>query len=209
MQKLSIEEYVCALEKMKRNPRDRVGILGELGVTGLGVAAGAALSGSIAGVAGVATLAGSTTLASILGGVFVTTTPIGWIVGSVLAGGSLAYAAGKLVRSGGKCDTRRNMSIRELEQRIKAMRKEAQCSPVHNKKMSKIITCIQYLVSNFYMGQNKATEILAAIENKSLSVDEAFEHLQTIVDEKTASQIAHAQQNPAGDVQPSTRSDRP
>ena len=35
MKKLSMEEYIHALEKMKRSPRDRLGILGELGVTGL------------------------------------------------------------------------------------------------------------------------------------------------------------------------------
>ena len=184
MKKLTIEEYVCALEKMKRNPRDRVGILSELGVTGLGVAAGFALSGSIAGAAGVATLAGSTTLASILGGIFVTTTPVGWVVGSTLAGGSLAYAAGRLVRSGGKCDARKHMNIRELEQRINTMRKEAQCSFGHNMKMSKVITSIQDLVSSSHLGQDKATEILAAIEKKHLSVDEAFVLLQEIVNEK-------------------------
>lgn len=186
MSKLTIEEYVSALEKMKRNPRDRVGILGELGVTGLGVAAGVAFSGSIAGIAGAATLAGSTTLASILGGIFVTTTPVGWIVGSALAGGTMAYTAGKLVRSGGKSDTRRKMNISELGQRIQKMRKQAQCSQFQNKKMAKIITRIQYLVSGLHMEQDKATEILAAIEKKKINVDEAFELLQAIVKEKTA-----------------------
>ncbi|MBV5330379.1 MAG: hypothetical protein JZU65_22565, partial [Chlorobium sp.] len=99
MKKLTIEEYVCALEKMKQNPRDRVGILGELGVTGLGLVAGVAASGAVAVAAGAATLAGSTTLASILGGIFVTTTPVGWIIGTAVAGGALAYSAGQLVRS--------------------------------------------------------------------------------------------------------------
>lgn len=94
MKKLSIEEYIRALEKMKRSPRDRLGILGELGVTGMGVTTGIALSGTVAVAAGTATLAGSTTLASLLGGIFVTTTPVGWVVGSAVVCGSLAYAVG-------------------------------------------------------------------------------------------------------------------
>jgi hypothetical protein len=185
MRKLSVEEYVCALEKMKNNPRDRFGILGELGVTGLGVTAGVAASGAVAAAAGAATLAGSTTLASILGGIFVTTTPVGWVVGAAVAGGALAYSAGKLVRSGGKCDMLKRISIRELEHRINSMKQEALSTPVHETKMSKVITSIQYLISNSQMGQEKATEILAAIEKRKLSVDEAFELLQAIVNEKT------------------------
>lgn len=184
MKKLTIEEYVCALEKMKQSPRDRIGILAELGVTGLGVTAGVALSGSIAAAAGAATLAGSSTLASYLGGVLVTTTPVGWVVGAAVAGGCLAYAASKLVRSGGKCDLRKKINIRELEERIKAMRQEASCTPVHDEKILKVITSIQYLVLNSYLEQGKATEILAAIEKKTMSVDEAFALLEAIADEK-------------------------
>jgi hypothetical protein len=184
MKKLTIDEYICALEKMKQHPRDRVGILGELGVTGLGVVAGVAASGAVAAAAGTATLVGSTTLASILGGIFVTTTPVGWIIGTAVAGGALAYSAGKLVRSGGKCDMLKRISIHEMEHRINSMRREAQSTTVHDEKMSKIITSIQYLISNSHMGQDKATKILEAIEKKRLSVDEAFELLQAIVNEK-------------------------
>lgn len=185
MKKLTIEEYVCALEKMKKSPRDRVGILGELGVTGIGLTAGVAASGSIAAATGAATIAGSTTLASILGGVFVTTTPVGWVVGSAIAGGTLAYSAGKLIRSGSRCDKFKEINIYELEKRISAMRNEAKTAPQQNDKMAKVITSIQYLVSNSHMKQEKSTQILEAIEKKALSVEEAFDLLQAIINEKT------------------------
>ena len=200
MKNLTIEEYLCALEKMKQNPRDRVGILGELGVTGLGVTAGVALSGSIAAIAGTATFAGSTTLASIVGGIFVTATPVGWVVGSAVAGGTLAYAAVKLVRSGAKCDTRRKINIRDLEERILKLKQEAECVPDHNEKMKKVLTSIQYLVSNLYIGQDKATDLLGAIEKKNMSVDEVFEILQAVVNEKSKSGGDDAQQDTPADA---------
>ena len=115
MKKLSLEEYVRALEKMKRSPRDRLGILGELGATGIGVTAGIAVSGAAAGVAGAATLAGSTTLASVLGGIFVTATPIGWVVGAAAAGGTLAYAATKAIRSGSKAEFLKIRTIQKCQ----------------------------------------------------------------------------------------------
>ncbi len=185
MNQLSVEEYVSALEQMKSNPDDRLGILGELGVTGLGITTGVAISGTIAGAAGATTLAGSTTLASILGGVFVTTTPVGWVVGSALVCGSLAYAIGKLVRTGGKCDTLKAETIHELERRIEAIKNDAQCSPDYEQRLTNVITIIQHLVVNECLSQTKGTEILAAVENKSLDVDEAFELLQGLLREHT------------------------
>lgn len=178
MTKPTVDEYIKALERMKSSPRDRVGILGELGVAGLGITAGAALSGTVAGVAGATTLAGSTALASILGGVFVTTTPIGWVVGAAAAGGAIAYAASNLVRSGGKCDAIKKITIRELEQRIRVLRLEAKQAFTHDEKMPKIITGIQYLVANFHITQEKATELLAEIEKGQISVDDAFDLIQ-------------------------------
>lgn len=183
MEKLTIEEYVCALEKMKKNPKDRFGILGELGVTGIGITAGAAASGSIATAAGATTLLWSTTLASFLGGIFVTITPIGWIVGAAATGGALAYIAGKLVRSGAKCDALRKISIRKLEQRINSMRLQAQSTPIYDEKISNVITSIQYLVFNSRITQDKGTEILKAIEKRVLSIEEAFELLQSLINE--------------------------
>lgn len=187
MKKPTIDEYIQALEKMKRCPRDRVGILAELGVTGIGITAGAALSGTIAGAAGAATLAGSTTLASILGGVFVTTTPVGWVIGAAAAGGALACAASKLVRSGGKCDTLKKLSIEELERRIQLLRHEAKSASSHDEKMAKIITGIQYLVVNYFITQDKSTELLAEIEKGHISIEDAFDLVDDLISQFTSS----------------------
>lgn len=125
MKRPSLDEYVAALGQMKRSPRDRVGRLGSIGMTGIGTAGGAAASGKIAAAAGASTILGSTTLGNLLGGVFVAATPVGWIIGSALAGGAIAYGAVRLVRSGSRFDTSREYDIRELEERIEGMRQEA------------------------------------------------------------------------------------
>jgi hypothetical protein len=186
MKKLSVEEYILALEKMKRSPRDRLGILGELSVGGLGVTAGIALSSTVAGAAGAATLAGSTALASLLGWVLVTSTPVGWVVGSAVVCGSLAYAAGKLVRSGGKCDTLKAETVREIERQILTMQKDVKRTHNYDDKISAVITSIQHLVVNGLLSQEKGTEILAAVEKNSLDVDDAFELLQDYLIEQSS-----------------------
>lgn len=193
MKKLTVNEYVQALERMKQSPRDRVGILGELGVTGLGISAGIALSGTVAGAVGAATLAGSTTLATVLGGVFITTTPVGWVVGAAVAGGSLAYAVGKFVRSGGKCDMLKHLTILELEHRIRQLHQDAKATLIPNEKMLKVITGIQYLVVNLHITQEKSTELLAAIEKGQINTDDAFDIIQSFIGPITYMKISTLQ----------------
>jgi len=181
MKPLTEKQYVAALEKMKSSPRDRIGILGELGVTGLGAAAGAALSGAAAGVAGVATLAGSSTLASILGGVFITTTPIGWVVGSVAAGAGLGYAASKLVRSGGKSDVYRVYSIRDLEARISQLKAKSVDVVTCEEKFRQVITGLQYLMVNGRVSQEKATELIVGVQQQKIAIDEVFQIIEQLI----------------------------
>lgn len=190
MKTLCLDDYLKALDKMKRSQRDRIGTLGDLGVTGLGVAGGIAVSGASAAAVGVATLAGSTTLASIFGGFLVVTTPVGWVIGSAAVGGALAYGMAALVRSGGKYDTLKALNIRELELRVEQSRKKADRSALREPKLRQVITSVQCLVANGHMTQESATDFIGAVEKEHTSVDEAFDLIQALLKEKTILQPA-------------------
>ena len=195
--KLSIDDYLVALEKMKSSPNDRIGVLGELGVTGLGVTSGLALSGTAAAAAGASTLAGSTALASMLGSVFVTSTPVGWVVGAAMLGGFTAYGVGKLIRSGSRCDVRKKLTISELEKRVQQLKNENLNLKDKDKKIASVITAIKLLVVGKQISQNKGTEILVAIENNSLDADEAFNLLQNLINSKYVGvNVFHEPQQP-------------
>lgn len=178
---LTPAEYIKALEKMKKSPRDRVGVLGELGATGLGGVAGAGLAGATASAAGVATIFGSSTLGSILGGVFVTTTPVGWVVGSVAVGGAVGYGISKLASSGGKNDAIKMMNIRELQERIKTLKNQSQYSHKKNEKMKKVIEGIQLLIKNNKISQDESTALLAGIEKGNMTIDFVFNTIDEIL----------------------------
>jgi len=188
MAKLSNEEYVQALEKMKNSPRDRVGTLGEFGVAGIGVTAGGAASGKIAALFGANTLLGSSTLAKLLGGIFVTTTPVGWIVGCAIGGGALAYGVSKLVRSGGKSDAKREMNIRELTDLIAKKKRESESTGVSEEKYKRLIESLQLLVINRRITQEKSEELLMDIKNGRISIDFAFNVIEGMLREKQKKQ---------------------
>ena len=104
--------------------KDRIGLLGEsLGVA-IGAIGGAAASGAIATAAGATTILGSTALASALGGVFVTATPVGWVIGPVLVLGAAGYGAARMIRSGSEQDIVRVELISSLEHRLESMRNQ-------------------------------------------------------------------------------------
>ena len=178
---LSVDEYISALEKMKKSSRDRVGVLGELSATGLGGLAGAGLAGTAAGAAGVATIFGSSTFGSILGGIFVTTTPIGWVLGSVALGGVVGYGISKLVNSGGKSDAIKKMNIYELQKRVEQLQNQSQHAHKSNDKMEKVIEGLQLLIKNDKLTQNESTELLVGIEKGDMTVEFVFNTINEIL----------------------------
>lgn len=178
---LSTEDYLHALDKMKRSPKDWVGILGEMGVTGLGGIAGASIAGVTASAAGVATLFGSSTLASILGGVVVTTTPVGWVIGSIGIGGAVGYGISKLIRSGEKSDTKKEINIQELTKKIGKMKHQNEYINKYDDKVAQIIDGVKLLIVNNMLSQEESNQLLAGIENGTISIDLAFENIQAIL----------------------------
>ena len=179
---LSAEEYINALERMKKSSRDRIGILGEIGATGLGGIAGSGVAGVIASTAGAATLLGSSTFASVMGGVFVTTTPVGWVVGSVIVGGAIGYGVSKLVRSGSKSDAVKKMNMREISEKIQKLRNQTKDTNEYDDKMKKIIEGLQLLIKNQKISQEESTDLLTGIEKGHIPIDSAFDNIQVILE---------------------------
>jgi len=102
--------------------KDRIGRVGEVAGVAGGVAAGATAAGSIAGAVGATTLLGSHGLAAAFGGVLVTTTPVGWVIGCAVVGGAAAYGVVKLARSGGHQDALRDRLSKSLTSRLRQFR---------------------------------------------------------------------------------------
>ena len=118
MTPLSKDEYEVAYDAVKNAPSDRLGTAGIVASATLGAAGGSAAAGSIASVCGATTLFGSTSLASLLGGIVVTTTPVGWVAGSVGLGVALGLGAAQLIRSGTRADSQRRQVLKDLRDKI-------------------------------------------------------------------------------------------
>ena len=166
-----IEEAIRTLKRP-----DKVGVAGTGIGTGAGVAAGAVASGTLAGAAGATTLFGSTTLANVFGGVLVTATPIGWVLGCGLVGGVAAYGIAKLIRSGAEHDQLRDEMGERLHTRVKTVR--ANTDPQGD--FGKLKNAVTVAVSRHEITTAQADRILRLVASGKLNTQLAMDRLQAV-----------------------------
>lgn len=152
------EDVEQAIEKLRGN--DRVGSAGQIIATAGGAAAGASAAATVAAAAGASTLLGSTTLAGVLGGLFVTTTPVGWIVGSAVVGAVAAFGVAKLVRSGGRNDRVRKELVERLSQRLRNLRSGKAQLP----DLAELRRCMADAIAAGQVSAQQATRLVDLVE---------------------------------------------
>lgn len=134
---------------VKLDSRDRIGVSTEVFTAAGGAAAGAAAAGTIAGAAGATTLLGSTGLASLFGGIFVTTTPVGWVIGSAVIAGAAGYGLMKMARSGAQQDIVRKEMIERLTHRLSLLQAQSTDQlPIDELKQLVVLTLASNLISD-------------------------------------------------------------
>jgi antitoxin component of RelBE/YafQ-DinJ toxin-antitoxin module len=169
------KEMSDAINKLKK--KDKVGIAGE-GLSAIGgAAAGVVASGGIASAAGAATLFGSTSLAGTLGGVFVTATPVGWVIGSAAVSGAVGYSIAKMVRSGSEQDQVRKEVVERLSAKLEVMK-------VEQGKIDSIDNLNQLLpkvIMNGFINESQAEKMLDLISEGRLDVAIAVQRIEGMI----------------------------
>jgi len=190
MNTLSKQDYIKALKKLEKSPSDRVGTLGTLGVVATGAGAGALGATGLASVFGISTLLGSSTLASLAGGVFVVSNPVGWAFGTAAAGAAAAYGISKLVSSGGKHNEKKQADIKAMKAKITNYNKEIKKASKPN-KIGQVAGAFAILLENDLMEEQKVTAILRGVESGEINAEYALSIAQSIIDE-TSNAISNA-----------------
>jgi hypothetical protein len=185
----SIENAIAKL-----SGRDKVGVSAEILTAAGGSAAGAAAAGTIAGAAGATTLLGSTGLASIFGGIFVTTTPVGWVIGSAIVAGAAGYGLMKMVRSGAQQDVSRKEMIERLTQRLSSLqiRSAEQASLVELKQLV-ALTLASELIS-----EGQGCRMIELVENGAMDPAIAIHRMKTVALESGIIEETHSYSQSTG-----------
>ncbi|MCX7107643.1 MAG: hypothetical protein NTV66_08780 [Methylococcales bacterium] len=169
-----VYEYNQVMDDLKG--KDKIEISAEALSTIGGGAFGVAAAGTLASAAGASTLLGSTSLASVLGGVFVTTTPVGWVVGATVAAGAAGYGISKLFKSGNKVK-KRNEVIKQLEARITDLKSNG----LNELHLSELHQLLLLAIEKDLISDLKIENIVSQIENGSLKVEIAVQRIKLLL----------------------------
>lgn len=170
------EEDAIRLAIEKMSGRDRLGLAGEHIALAGGSLAGVSAAGTVATVAGASTLFGSTTLAGVFGGLFVTTTPIGWVVGSAVAMGAAGYGIARMIRSGSEQDRARKDFVERQTKRLMSL--EMETITVDGRvELSQLVALT---VAGGVIDQVSASRMVDLVDSGSLSPELALERIRSL-----------------------------
>lgn len=160
----------------KLSSKDIVGVAGERLAAIGGVATGVAAASTVAGAAGATTLFGSTALAGVFGGIFVTTTPVGWVIGSAALMGAAGYGIAKMIRSGSAQDQLRKEVIQRLTQRLETIEVK-KMAPDCKAELTQLIALT---VACGAITEDAAGRMVALVDSGTLNPELALKRVKSI-----------------------------
>ncbi|NES07112.1 MAG: hypothetical protein F6K22_32515, partial [Okeania sp. SIO2F4] len=161
------EQILKAIEQLEKNPNDKLAILGDVGITGLGAV----------GVGAVATVAGATTapipvLTALTGVGMAVGAPLALVAGAAVAGGAAAYGISRLVKGGGYNQGKQQEILKRLqEQKIEIEAKERGYN-VGDSDKTNFILLLKEPIRLDLISSEDAQELINAVETGQLPLKE-------------------------------------
>lgn len=172
--KVTKQQLIKIINELQAKPEDRVRILGDAGITAVGLGLGAAAAGTVATIAGATAITGVTTAASWIGISAVAATPAGWVVGTALAGGALAYSVSRLIRGGGMSEGRKRELLCVYEERLRKVLRQELAQQVTAPDRNHFITSLREVIEKEVISPKKAFQLIDAVERGSMPLSQAY-----------------------------------
>lgn len=168
------KQLLKVIADLEAAPADRVRILGDAGITSVGIGLGAAAAGTVATIAGATTIPVVTTAASWLGVTAVAATPVGWVVGAALAGGALAYGVSRLIRGGGLSEGRKRELLQVYREQLREVQRREQAQEVTVPDRNRFIMSLREMVEKDAISPKQAFQLIDAVERGAMPLSEAY-----------------------------------
>lgn len=175
------KQLLKIIDELQNSPNDRGRILGDIGITTVGVGLGAAGAATIATVAGATTIPALTTAASWIGITAVAATPLGWVVGAAIGGGALAYGVSRLIHGGGISEGRRKELRALYQERLREIMRKEQIKQIGAPERTQFIAALRELVDKDALTPQRAFALIDNVENGRMAVSEAYSLIDAIL----------------------------
>lgn len=163
------------LEQLKKNPKDKIGILGDVGITVLGaIGAGGA-------VAAAGTTVSIPIITALTGIGMVVAAPVGMVAGAAVAGGAVAYGVSRLIKSGGFNEGKQKQLLNECEKRLRDIEAKERASSLEDNDKTRFHIFLEEPLKLDLISAEDAQGLIMAVENGQMSLHDAYHYVEDVI----------------------------
>lgn len=176
-------QIVKMIDDLERNPSDKVRILGDFGITAVGMGLGAAAVGSVAAALGATSIFGVTSAASWLGLTVVAATPVGWILGGAAAAGAAVYTVSRLIRNGGMSEGKKVELLNRYREEARIVETKEEAGSITDSDRTRFIVTLRDLIEKDVIPPDVALRFIEQVECGGLPISQAFALISDLLSE--------------------------
>ena len=173
---LTKEQILKAIEQLEKNPDDKLGILGDIGITALG-AVGAGVAVAAAGITTSIPI-----ITAITGIGMVVAAPLGLVAGAALAGGAACYGVSRLIKGGGYNEAKKAEMLQQLNEQLREVERKERASKLGESDKTKFIVSLKEPVRLNLISPKEAQDLMRAVESGQIPIKKAINMVKAIVE---------------------------
>ena len=183
--KLSKEEILKLISKLRKDPNAKYGILADLGIASAGMA-GAGAVAAVAG-AGVAPIGFGITALTGLG--IVVAAPVGLVAGVAVVGGVTAYGITQAVRFKARQHGKREQMIQQLNEMLRNMTYDETKAQITETDKTRFIFFLEDPIKLGLISSEDASDLIQLVENGQITLFEAYRLVKDILEEFNSDKV--------------------
>lgn len=177
--KLSKEEILKLISKLKEDPNAKYRILADLGIA----SAGAAGAGAVAAVAGASIVPIGWGLTALTGFGIAVAAPVGLVAGVAVAGGAATYGITQAVRLKARQQGKREQMLQQLDEMLRDMSYAETKAQTTEVDKTKFILFLEEPVKLGLIASNDASDLIQLVQNGQICLFEAYRIVKDIIQE--------------------------
>lgn len=168
----SKEQILKAIEQLEKNPNDKMGILADIGIAGVG-AAGAGAAAFAFGGGTLPVLFGLMTIS--------VAAPLGVVAGAAVLGGAALVGAKRVLIDGTRMEGKKAEMLKQLKEQLNEVKVKERASRVQDIDKKEFHTFLYEPVRLDLISAKDAHDLMMAVETGQMPLTKAYQLVQDII----------------------------